>query len=886
MKLFQKSLIKLCIIGLIICGISGCNKLSKDFESRIDRQVDSLVEQMTLEEKVFQMMDDAPAIPRLGIPKYHWWNECLHGVARAGIATVFPQAINMGATWDVDLIHEMATVISDEARAKYHKAVQNGKHEQYFGLTYWSPNINIFADPRWGRGQETYGEDPYLTGKLGTAFVKGLQGDHPDYLKLVATVKHYAVHRGPEPLRHQFNATTSKQDLYETYLPAFEMTVREGKAYSVMGAYSAYNGIPCCAHPLLLDTILRGKWGFRGYIVSDCIAIKDIYTGHKYVDTPEEASAIALKNGCDLNCKRTYEHLIEAVKQGLVSEEVIDKSVKRLFKARGLLGMFDSNEEVPYANIPYSVVDCKEHRELSVEVAQKSLVLLKNSNNILPLDKEKIKTIAVIGPNADNKDILFGNYHGTPSKFVTPLQGIRNKVSEKTEVLYTPGTGIVEESYGNVVPSDVFLPQQNSDQHGLKSEYFNNINLSGEPVVTRIDKKIDFYWGRSNPDPKIKTDSFSVRWSGIIKPSVSGEYTLGIIGSDGFRLYINDNQIIDNWSQHRRPETSEATIHLSANETYSIRLEYFRSGSRGSLQLYWIVPNYDPIKQAVKYAKRSDVVIMCAGISPTLEGEEKRNLKVEGFDGGDRTKIQLPRVQKELLKKLYDTGTPIVLVLFNGGPISTNWASSNVPAILEAWYPGQEGGTAIADVLFGDYNPGGRLPVTIYKSVDDLPSFTDYKMDNITYKFFKGEPLYPFGFGLSYTTFEYSGLEMPSIISQEKSFDLSVLVENTGKMGGDEVVQVYVKDMEASMKVPIRKLLAFKRIYLEPGESKQVNFTITPRQIAMVDEEGRRVIEPGEMKISVGGQQPGFSGRTNAHTTGVLSQIISVKGKTVAVVEY
>ena len=732
---------KLLIIGFLLYSLSGCKQASEDFEARIARQVDSLVGQMTLEEKVSQMMNDAPAIPRLDVSKYNWWNECLHGVARADTATVFPQAIGLGATWDTELIHEMATVISDEARAKYHEAIRNGKHEQYFGLTFWSPNINIFADPRWGRGQETYGEDPYLTGKIGTAFVKGLQGDHPKYLKVVATPKHYAVHNGPEPLRHEFNAVTNKQDLHETYLPAFEMTVEDGGAYSVMGAYNAYNGIPCCAHPLLLDTLLRGEWDFPGYVVSDCGAIHDIHTGHEYKETPAEAAAVAVKRGTDLNCGGTYSHLTEAVEQGLISEKEINKSVKRLFKARGLLGMFDSKEEVPYKNIPYSVVDSREHRKLSIDVAQKSLVLLKNNHKTLPLDKERIETIAVVGPNADNKEILLGNYHGTPSKFVTPLQGIKNKVSENTEVLSSAGTGIVEP--------------------------------------------------------------------------------------------LEDNSA----------------------------------------------------EQAVEYARKSDVVVMCGGISPEFEGEE-RGMSIEGFEGGDRTRIQLPEVQRNLLKKLYGTGTPVVLVLFNGGPVSTNWASDNLPAILEAWYPGQEGGTAVADALFGDYNPGGRLPVTIYKSVEDLPAFENYDMNNITYKFFKGEPLYPFGYGMSYTTFEYSDLEMPKNISQKESFELSIAVKNTGDMEGDEVVQVYVKDKEASMKVPIRKMQAFKRIHLESGESQKVNFTITPQQMAMVDEDGNWVIEPGEMEVSVGGQQPGFSGRTHAQTTEVLSGKITVEGDQKVTVEH
>jgi beta-glucosidase len=682
----------------------------------LDKRVDDLVSRMTLEEKIAQMLYSAPAIPRLGVPAYNWWNECLHGVARAGIATVFPQAIGMAASWNVGLMHKVATVISDEARAKHHEFARKGDRTIYKGLTFWSPNVNIFRDPRWGRGQETYGEDPFLTSRMGVAFVKGLQGDHPKYLKLVATPKHYAVHSGPENMRHHFDAKVSVKDLRETYLPAFKACIVEGRAHSIMGAYNRTNGEPCCASKTLLQDILRDEWGFEGYVVSDCGAILDIHAHHKVTETPEESAALAVKNGCDLNCGRVYRSLLGAVQQGLISEAEIDAAVKRLFRARFLLGMFDPPESVPYAQIPYEVNDCDEHRSLSLEMARESIVLLKNEGALLPLRKD-LKTIAVIGPNASSLDVLLGNYFGLPSKYVTALDGIRAKVSRETKVLYTPGSELVgrEESWG-------------------------------------------------------------------------------------------------------------------------------ATSARG-------------FSEAISAAERADVVILCLGLSPKLEGEQGEVAASDG--GGDRSDIGLPSVQQSLLEAVCAVGKPVVLVLFGGSPLAVGWAHEHVPAILYAWYHGQEGGTAIADAIFGDYNPAGRLPVTFVRSLDQLPEFTDYRMRGRTYRYMMEEPLYPFGYGLSYTSFGYADLALSSTsITAGEELAVSVTVENTGQMSGDEVVEVYLEDLGSSFERPIRELVGFTRIHLSPGERKALSFKITPRQMALVDPAGKCVLEPGWFRVHVGGRQP------------------------------
>ncbi len=675
-----------------------------------------LIARMTLAEKVSQMMDDSPAIERLGIPAYNWWNEALHGVARAGRATVFPQAIGIAATWNEDLVFRMANAISDEARAKHHQALHQGDRSRYAGLTFWSPNINIFRDPRWGRGQETYGEDPTLTARLGVQFVRGMQGDHPRYLKTAACVKHFAVHSGPEADRHAFDAQVSLQDLYMTYLPAFEALVREAQVAGVMGAYNRTNGEACCASSFLLQRVLREAWGFEGYTVSDCWAIRDIYQHHQLVETPEQAAAMAVKAGCNLNCGCTYEHLLAAGVGGLVTEHDIDEALVQLFKIRFRLGMFDPSEMVPYAHIPAEAIDTPANQALALEVARQSLVLLKNKDGLLPLEKN-LAAIAVIGPNADDPLVLRGNYFGTPSESITVLDGVRKQVSPSTSVMYARGCEIKEP-------------------------------------------------GRAGFD------------------------------------------------------------------------------------------------DALSIADKADVVVMVLGLSQQVEGEEgQQEGNPDGMTSlGDRESIDLPGEQDALLKAVADMGKPIVLVLLNGSAVAVNWAAENIPVILEAWYPGQAGGRAVAEALFGVYNPGGRLPVTFYQSIDQLPAFEDYNMAGRTYRYFNGEALYPFGYGLSYTTFAYRDLAISCDEMQAMdSLQVTCVVRNVGDVSGDEVVQVYLQDEEASSPVPRHSLVGFRRVRLAPGAEERLSFDIQPKQFALVSEEGHWRVEPGLFRVFVGGGQPGMA---------------------------
>ena len=836
----------------------------------VERRVDDLVRRMTLEEKVSQMMNAAAPIERLGIPEYEWWNEALHGVARAGLATVFPQAIGLAATWNPELIHEVADVISTEARAKHHEFARRGERGRYRGLTFWSPNINIFRDPRWGRGQETYGEDPYLTSRIGVAFVKGLQGDDPRYLKVAATSKHYAVHSGPEPERHSFDARADERDLRETYLPAFRATVVEGQAEGVMCAYNRTNGEPACANKKLFD-ILRREWAFAGHVVSDCAAIEDIWKHHRFVKTEAEASALAVKSGTDLTCGREYATLIQAVKDGLITEAEIDVAVKRLMRTRFRLGMFDPPEMVRYARIPFSANDSPAHRQLSLVAARESIALLKNENNTLPLRKE-IKTLAVIGPNADAPDVLLGNYNGQPSKSVTPLRGIREKVSPATKVLYSGGMYLT----GSLVE-----PAAATAFAGLKGEYFGNREWKGEPVLVRADEQVNFNWGSLSPAPeRVPADNFSVRWTGKLVAPETGKYLLGFAGNGGARVLLDGKPIVEDLD-NRWTRTVTKEVELEAGRQYDVLVEYRENANHyASARLVWRPPSGErPLREdALRKAREADVVVMVMGINPSVEGEEM-DVRVEGFRGGDRTDISLPRPQEELIREVHALGKPVVLVLLGGSALAVNWPDEHVGAIVKAWYPGQEGGTAVADVLFGDYNPAGRLPVTFYKSVAQLPPFEDYGMRGRTYRYFKGDPLYPFGHGLSYTTFKYSNLKLSAgKVRAGEGLTVSADVQNVGTRAGDEVVQLYVTDVTASVPVPVRSLAGFRRVSLKPGERRTVSFALAPRQMSLIDERGRRVVEPGEFTVSIGGKQPGFSGRADARTTGVVTGRFTVTG--------
>jgi beta-glucosidase len=822
------------------------------------KRVADLVSRMTLAEKVSQMVFDAPAIERLGIPAYNWWNECLHGVGRAGVATVFPQAIGLAATWNPDLMHRIAVATSDEGRAKHNEAIRRGLRQIYTGLTFWSPNINIVRDPRWGRGQETYGEDPCLTAQMGVAFVKGIQGDDPQYLKAVATPKHCAVHSGPEQDRHHFDAIVSERDMRDTYLPAFEACVKAGKVVSVMGAYNRINGEPACASPTLLQRILRKEWGFGGpdgldgYVVSDCGAILDIYEHHKVVATAAEAAALAVKHGCELNCGSVYPALLEAVEQGLISEETITRAVERLFTARFRLGMFDPLEQVPYAQIPYKVINSPEHQALALQAARESMVLLKNEGGLLPLSKN-LDSIAVVGPDADDLSALVGNYSGTPAEPVTPLEGIRKKLSPSTRLYCGQGCGLVDGAPLLEIIPPAFLHPAEADagQTGLTAAYYASPGFEGEPALIRVDRTVDFIWKDTTPLTGQWGDGFSVRWTGYLVPPVSGTYRLGVDGFSGYKLYLDDELIVEHEDMHHAVLRSK-DVELEGSRFYPLRMEYFSQGLDPQARLLWAQPGVDYETPALEAAGKADVVVAVMGLSPRLEGEEMP-IQVDGFVGGDRTTIELPPLQERFLKKLYSLGKPLVLVLMNGSALAIPWAAEHIPAIVEAWYPGQAGGHALADVLFGDHNPAGRLPVTFYESTDDLPPFEDYRMEDRTYRYFRKEPLFPFGFGLSYTQFTFDRLRLDRTqVPIGGQVTVSVDMTNTGDRAGDEVVQLYVRHPGATVPHPIRELKGFKRVNLEPGESKSVAFTLDTRFLGYYDEAMCYAIVPGVVEVLVG----------------------------------
>lgn len=815
----------------------------------------ALVGQMTLEEKVSQLRYDAPAIPRLGIPAYNWWSEALHGVARAGPATVFPQAIGLAATFDDSLMHAVASAISDEARAKYTAFVRAGQRDIYEGLTFFSPNINIFRDPRWGRGQETFGEDPYLSGRMGVAFVRGMQGEDPRYLKTLATSKHFAVHSGPEPLRHTADENPSAQDLWDTYLPAFEATVREGHVGSVMCAYSAFRGSPDCASPTLLDSILRGRMGFQGYVVSDCWAIADFFQTHKVVKTEVEAAALGLARGTDLNCGVAFRLLATAVQQGLVAEAAVDTAVVRLLTARFRLGVL-GEVSVPWDTIPYAVVGSAAHRALALRAAHESIVLLKN-DGVLPLDSG-VRTVAVIGPNARNYEVIVGNYHGTPRAVSYIPDAIRQRLGVGGRVIVTQGSELAE-GVPTLVPIPAAQLSAPEAVGGLRAEYYTNATAAGAPVTVRVDSGVDFTWLDHPPVGEGVVDSFAVRWSGAITAPAAGTYRIGLVAMNRARFFFRDS-LMFSFSTRHEPETRSFTVRLQAGRSYPVRIEFDNWGPNPEAHLVWSPPHGDLQTEAVAAAGQADAVVLVLGLSPTLEGEES-GLEIPGFAGGDRTTLGLPAPQQALMQAVAAVGKPTVLVLTTGSAVALPWAEEHVPAIVEAWYPGEVGGLAVADVLFGDYNPAGRLPVTFYRSVNDLPPFTDYAMRGRTYRYFEGMPLYPFGFGLSYTTFRYTSLRLPASIRANAGATVSVDVTNAGSRAGDEVVQVYLAHRGAPFGVPLRTLKAFRRIHLAAGETRTVPFTLSRDALAVVDPMGQKVVLAGTVEIAIGGGQPGARGQ-------------------------
>jgi len=822
-----------------------------------EQRAADLVSRMTLDEKVLQMQNVSPAIDRLGIPVYNWWNEALHGVA-SGRATVFPEPISLGSTWDPALVKRIGDAISTEARAKYNEAKRRPPVTEVApgaapgrtaGLTYWSPNINIFRDPRWGRGQETYGEDPYLTSRMGVAFIIGMQGDDPHYLKVVATPKHYAVHSGPEPLRHVFDAKASEYDLQHTYLVAFKAAITEGKADSIMCVYNSVNGAPGCANDDLLEKRLREQWGFKGFVVSDCGAVGDIYRSHKYVATEGAASVAAVKAGTDLTCGGEYRSLLAEVKAGHITEAEITRAAERLFTARMRLGMFDPADRVPFSKIPYSEDDSPAHRQLALTAEREGIVLLKNQNNFLPL-KSSVHTIAVIGPSADDPVGLLGNYNGISSKQVTPLQGIAKQFSsDKVEyalgATYTPTAAAI-------VSTDALAPPDGGG-HGLLAEYYDNPDFQGEPKLKRTESRL--YYDANMDEPAIVSavngNKYSIRWTGTLTAPGTGDYVIaartGQWNRDGkVRLFLDGKEMTSGGPGGPRPaglgpgqgqaqgpgqgfrRGGAPPVHLEGGHSYSVRVEYSQNGPGGGAELNWIPPADVLLEQARNTAKNADAVLLFVGLNGSLEGE-----------GHDRSTIGLPEPQESMVKALMADGKPVVVVLTGGSAVAVNSEAANATAVLSAWYGGEETGTAIAETLAGANNPSGRLPVTFYKGLDQLPEFTDYSMKGRTYRYFKGDPLYSFGYGLSYSTFAYSGLKATRTAS---GADVRALVRNISARDGDEVVQLYVSGGPGE---EIRSLRGFQRIHLKAGESRAVKFTLSHDDVPQA-----------KLDVSVGGGQP------------------------------
>lgn len=812
----------------------------------------ALVAKLTLTEKVAQLQADAPALPRLVVPAYSWWNEGVHGLARGGYATVFPQAIGLAASWDPGLLQQVGDVVSIEARARYN-AVGAGDHGRYEGLTIWSPVVNIDRDPRWGRGQETYGEDPYLTGQLAVAFIRGLQGDDPAHPRVIATPKHFAVHSGPEPGRHGFDVDVSPHDLAATYLPAFRAAVTAGHAGSVMCAYNALHGTPACADAALLTDRLRRDWGFTGYVVSDCDAVDDMTAFHYYTPDNAHASAAAIKAGTDLDCGRAYASLGKAVQAGLVPEGVLDRALVRLFTARYRLGILGDSDD-RYARIGADQIGSAAHAALALRAAQESIVLLKNAGGTLPLRSGT--RIAVVGPDADTVETLEASYHGTARAPVTPLQGLRKRFGAD-HVVYAQGAPVAA---GVPVP----IPETalcSDGKPGLRGEYFDNNALAGQPRLTRIDRRIDFDWDHVAPAAALDPDHYSVRWSGQLVPPAPGDYTLAVHvdrcfdcrGHDPVKLYVDGRLLL---AGKGPGDTLRASVHFADAAPHPIRLELLHTGRDQGVRLQWLAPPAAQLAEAVAAAQRADVVVAFVGLSPDVEGEEL-SIDVPGFDHGDRTDLALPAAQRALLEAVAASGKPLVVVLMSGSAVALDWAQQHAAAVVAAWYPGEAGGTALAEVLAGDSNPTGRLPVTFYRATRDLPPYVSYAMQGRTYRYFKGTPLYPFGYGLSYTTFAYSApaLSAPRVQAGQ-SIKVATDVRNTGARAGDEVVQVYLSAPDVAL-APRRALVAFRRVHLASGQSRRIEFTLSPRDLSTVDAAGHRAVVAGGYRLFVGGGQPG-----------------------------
>ena len=869
MHLFRKRtplLIFACIV-LIACAATAQEKAQDtsklpymDPKLSPEQRAADLVHRMTLEEKASQLVNQARAIPRLNVPSYDWWSEALHGVASKG-TTEFPEPVGLAATFDVPRIHEMATYVGIEGRVKHMQFEREGHSNIFEGLDFWAPNVNIFRDPRWGRGQETYGEDPFLSGRLAVAFVTGMQGDDPHYYRVISTPKHFAVHSGPEPTRHFADVDVSKHDELDTYTPAFRAAVVDGHAGSVMCAYNAINGEPACANQFLLQDLLRGSWGFQGYVVSDCDAVRNIFRDHHYRPTQPQASAISLERGMDNECidfgkvkdDHDYRPYIEAVQQGYLSESAVDTALIRLFTARMRLGMFDPPDMVPYTKIDEHELDSAAHRTFALQLANESMVLLKN-DGVLPL--KPTQRILLVGPLAEQTDVLLGNYNGQPTKIVSVLEGMKAEFPN-AKITYVPGTQFLSNK-GTPVPASLLTTMDGKP--GLEAKYRRGSPFEGNmtPVTSRVEPEIDLT--ESNLPALAKdTESLNVDWTGYLTPPQSGDYLIGTKG-DGFaRVSVDDKRVAQGWGDG----THMGQVHLEKGQRVKLDVSYGfpRHDDKPGLQLVWAPVNNAPDPAAVAAAKNADVVIAVVGITSRLEGEEMP-VNQPGFLGGDRTNIEMPKPEEDLVQAVAGTGKPLVVVLMNGSALGVNWEKAHASAILEAWYSGEEGGAAVAETLSGKNNPAGRLPVTFYKDVSQLPHFEDYTMQGRTYRYFKGEPLWPFGYGLSYTTFSYSGLNLPTApLNAGDPLNASVTVTNSGKVVGDEIVQLYLSFPDVAG-APIRALRGFQRVHLEPGASQKVDFQLKDRDLSMVTDMGNVIIPRGKYSVSIGGGQPGTGAPT------------------------
>jgi beta-glucosidase len=845
------------VTGLMAGGASAQNAAKPGYLNTAlspEERAADLVRRMTLEEKVSQLVNSARAIPRLGVPAYNWWSEALHGVQVAG-TTEFPEPIGLAATFDAPGIHEMAQDIGIEGRVVHAEAVRAGGSPIFHGLDFWAPNVNIFRDPRWGRGQETYGEDPFLAGRMAVAFVTGMQGSDPRYYRAIATPKHFDVHSGPEPTRHFADVDVSKHDLEDTYLPAFRAAIVDGHAGSVMCAYNGINGRPACANPFLLQHTLRGAWGFRGYVVSDCGAVEDIFNGHRFRPTQAQASAISLERGMDNECfgfapgkdGSDYRPYLEAVQQGYLPVSAVDTALVRLFTARIRLGMFDPASMVPYDHIPRSELDSPAHRRLALRLAEESMVLLKN-DGVLPL--RSVKRITVVGPLADQTAVLLGNYNGTPTHTVSLLEGLKAEFP-RAKITYVPGTQFLS-NQGRIVPTAVLSTSEGKP--GLDAQYGVGLGFDPPqaPLVSRVEPTVDLREGNLPAGVKGATP-LAVHWTGFIDPPASGDYYLGA-RAGGFSRVLLDGHLIE---LLYGSGANMARVHLEKGHRVKIDvLCGYRAGDERAAQLIWAPVDNRPDPAAVAAARNADVVIAAVGITSRLEGEEMP-VHEPGFLGGDRTNLEMPEPEEALVRAVAAAGKPLVVVLMNGSALAVNWEKAHADAILESWYSGEEGGAAIADTLSGRNDPAGRLPVTFYEDVNQLPNFEDYSMKGRTYRYFTGQPLWSFGYGLSYTTFTYSDLTLPKApIEAGQPLDASVRVTNTGKVAGDEVVQLYMKFPDVAG-APLRALRGFQRIHLAAGASRVVRFHLGRRDMSMVNEEGDIIVAQGTYAVSIGGGQPG-----------------------------